>query len=67
MLGAEAAAVPSGVTELLTVGFAAGPGFLVKGLFKEGFSGRFERTDNELLGIETMGEGEVEKFLKGFL
>ncbi|GAB7363230.1 hypothetical protein MBLNU230_g3512t1 [Neophaeotheca triangularis] len=38
--------------------------FLMSGAFREGYGGGFEQTDNTLLGIEGMSEGDVEELVK---
>lgn len=48
-------------------GPAVGPGFLLRGLFTEGFGGAFDRTDNDLLHIDRMSEKEVKNFLTAYM
>lgn len=48
-------------------GPAAGPGFLLRGMFTEGFGGAFERTDNNLLGIQRMSDEEIKGLLSQYL
>jgi hypothetical protein len=41
--------------------------YLFVALFQEGYGGRFERTDNELFGIQEMTEEEIEEVVKAYL
>jgi hypothetical protein len=41
--------------------------YLFVALFQEGYGGRFERTDNELFGIQEMTEEEIEEIVKAYL
>lgn len=48
-------------------GPGVGPGFLLRGLFSEGFGGAFDKTDNELLGVKSMSEAEIKHFLSFYV
>lgn len=42
-------------------------GFVTRGLFGKGFGGHFERTENELLGVPRMSQGDVESMVAGIV